>query len=173
MIDSSLLTRTTGPWLMCVSGSESELTNELWRLGRESSRSAVRILQGSRMRSFDAAMNETAAALQFPYYFGGNMAALRECITDLEWLNATAFLLAVFDADRVLEAEAINLRKSFWALLANTGKTWSMPIASGEAWDRPAVPFHVILQLGNTSDDETCGLIAQIHDELGTHRTEP
>lgn len=51
----------------------------------------------------------------------------------------------ITEPDQVLaDAGADELR---WLLdaLESAGATWSQPVELGEWWDRPAVPFHVVL----------------------------
>jgi RNAse (barnase) inhibitor barstar len=49
------------------------------------------------MTQLDGFYSELAAALQFPDYFGENPAAVAECLTDLSWMPADAYLLVVVD----------------------------------------------------------------------------
>ena len=53
-----------------------------------SARPVVRIIRGKRCGDTQALFQEWSAALQFPYYFGGNWDAFEECVGDLEWLSA-------------------------------------------------------------------------------------
>jgi barstar (barnase inhibitor) len=54
---------------------------------------------GERDKSADTPrfMREVAAALQFPYYFGHNWAAFRDCVNDLSWLKGASYLV-IFDS---------------------------------------------------------------------------
>jgi hypothetical protein len=88
------------------------------------------------MRTRDATLQEHAAALQFPPYFGHNWDALDECLTDLSWLGAAPFAVFVLDAHLVLELEDPSM-------LAIAVRGWS---AAAEAWAKVDTPFHVVLQ---------------------------
>ena len=87
-----------------------------------------------------------AAALQFPPYFGENKDAFNECIADLGALPAgEGYVVAITEPDQVLaDASAQDLR---WLVnaLESANASWSQPVELGEWWDRPAVPFHVVL----------------------------
>lgn len=98
------------------------------------------------MRTRAAMFNEIGAALQFPDYFGENGAALDECLTDLSWLPAERYVIVVTDAADVLADESLDALHGLSAALLRAAETWAEPIARGESWDRPAIPFHVVLQ---------------------------
>lgn len=118
-------------------------------------RLTVRTVRGAKMRSTAALMSEVSAALQFPYYFGENWAALDECLADMEWLlPCKAIVLLVCDAELVLVDEGAEALEAFVATLGNASNEYGEPVELGEAWDRPAVPFHVVLQApGDASAD--------------------
>lgn len=106
----------------------------------------VRSVRGRKMRTIGGLFDEMAAALQFPYYFGENWPAFDECLSDMDWLPINAgVVILVYDAVEVLadaaEAELANLARS----IEGARSSYSEPIELGEWWDRPAVPFHVIL----------------------------
>jgi hypothetical protein len=98
------------------------------------------------MLDVDGLFDETAAALQFPSYFGENWPAFDECLADMDWLATNAgIVLVVLEPDQVLAnappAELGVLVKT----VAHAAETYAEPIALGEWWDRPAIPFHAVL----------------------------
>jgi hypothetical protein len=116
----------------------------------------VRTVRGVKMRSVAALMDEVAAALQFPYYFGENWAALDECLSDMEWLlPSKGIVLVVSRADLVLVDEGVEALEAFVASLRNASNEFGEPVELGEPWDRPAVPFHVMLQAAGDASAET------------------
>lgn len=115
----------------------------------------VRIARGRKMRTVERLFDEMAAALQFPYYFGENWDAFDECLADMDSLPLSAgIVVLIYDATEVLsdvdEAELAVLVR----LIEAARSAYSVPIESGDWWDRPAVPFHVVLQSlpGETAD---------------------
>jgi barstar (barnase inhibitor) len=116
----------------------------------------VRTVRGAKMRSVGALMNEVAAALRFPHYFGENWAALDECLSDMEWLlPSKGIVLVVRDAELVLIDEDAEALDAFVAALRNASNEYGEAVELGEAWDRPAVPFHVVLQATSEASTET------------------
>lgn len=115
---------------------------------------AVRTLRGSRMRAVAGLFDEVAAAMEFPAYFGRNWAAFDECLADMEWLlPATGIAIVVHDAAQVLLDEPEELAVLVRVLRAASDE-YGAPVALGEWWDRPAVPFHVILHdVGRAADE--------------------
>lgn len=107
----------------------------------------VRAVRGRKMRSVDALFDEVASALQFPYYFGENWPAFDECVTDLDWAGSAAgIVIIVLDAIEVLSGEPPADLTTLVSVFTRAAKTYAEPIALGEWWDRPSVPFHVLLQ---------------------------
>ncbi|WP_040788717.1 barstar family protein [Nocardia paucivorans] len=86
----------------------------------------VRELRGDRMRDVTGLFDEFAAALQFPYYFGGNKDAFDDCLRDLDdFLGpALGYVVAIRDADQVL-AEAPDERRWFTAALQDCAEFWA------------------------------------------------
>lgn len=109
----------------------------------------VRVVHGRKMRDYQELFDEFAAALQFPWYFGDNGNAFDECIKDLSWLPPqSGYVLVITDPGQVL-ADARDDGLGWLARsLSDATEEWAKPVESGEWWDRPAVPFHVVLQAG-------------------------
>jgi RNAse (barnase) inhibitor barstar len=109
----------------------------------EAEPAVVRLLRGSAMRTLDALFDEVATALDFPQYFGRNWDALDECLADLSWLPAPAYVLLISDSIELLADEPPKQFEILLKVLDRVAAEWSRPIAVGQPWDRPAVPFHV------------------------------
>ncbi|HTY58967.1 MAG TPA: barstar family protein [Bacteroidota bacterium] len=84
---------------------------------------AVRILRGNRCAAKDALLEEFARGLDFPDYFGKNWDALEDCLTDLEWLSAEAFVVIVTNADQILKNSPGEL-KTLAGILASASRHW-------------------------------------------------
>ena len=106
----------------------------------------VRTVRGRKMRTVDDLFDETAAALQFPGYFGENWPAFDECLGDMDWLTPkSGIVLAVLEPEQVLQDSADADMEALIRAIAHAAETYAQPIERGEWWDRPAVPFHVVL----------------------------
>lgn len=121
--------------------------------GWQDSSLVVRAVRGRKARTLEALFDEFAAAFQFPYYFGENWPAFRDCITDLDWLSIrSGVVVVVYDADRLLAdahpAELVALVRA----LSSASEQFGEAVADGEWWDRDPVPFHVVLQ-GKRAED--------------------
>jgi Barstar (barnase inhibitor) len=109
----------------------------------------VRAVRGSKTRTRQALLDEFSAALQFPYYFGENWPAFNECLADLDWLSiSTGVVVLVYEAVQVLADEHPGDMAAFVRAVQNAGSVFGRPVEDGEWWDRSALPFHVVLQLG-------------------------
>jgi hypothetical protein len=131
------------PWCLRTVRPHSEVTNGLWSFGRQHQGAVVRFLRGKKMATVQGLYDEFAAALQFPDYFGYNAGAFDECLADLSWLPAKMYVLTIFDSADFLTSEPAQA-PLFIDAFERIAAQWSTPIAQGESWDRPAVPFHVI-----------------------------
>lgn len=107
----------------------------------------VRVARGLKMRTVDGLFNEIAAALQFPYYFGENWAAFDECLADMDWLPMdVGIVIVILDSGAVLADEGGAELEVLARAIVHAAQAYADLIESGEWWDRPAVPFHVVLQ---------------------------
>ncbi|WP_281176450.1 barstar family protein [Microbacterium trichothecenolyticum] len=106
---------------------------------------AVRVVRGRKMRRITDVFDEFAAAMQFPLYFGENKDAFDECIAELDWLRqAVGCVVVITEPDEVLSDARAELAWLVNSLRA-AAEDWSRPVDVGEAWDRPAQPFYVVL----------------------------
>ncbi len=159
--DDAPVVRLSGPWLLLTCDLETVAGQGESIRGRGG---VVRRMQGSAIRTQAGLHTEFARALQFPAYFGHNWAALEDCLTDLEWLPAPAYLLVIEDAEQVLIDEPIERTGLFGDLLIGAAKAWATPVADGEWWDRLGVAFHVVLL---TADDDAAECVHERWAEAG------
>ena len=113
----------------------------------------VRSVRGRKMRRVGDLFDEMSAALQFPYYFGENWPAFNECLADMDWLPMNlGIVIVVYDALDVLD-DAVDTELAVLVhSIENARSSYAQPIELGEWWDRPAVPFHVVLHSVNPKD---------------------
>lgn len=129
--------------LKCAASSAADAA-----LGWADAGLTVRVVRGRKMRTYQALFDEFAAALQFPWYFGENGSAFDECVTDLAWLPArSGYVIMVADPGAVLADTQEDALEWLVGSLRRASKEWASPIDQGEPWDRPPVPFHVVLHV--------------------------
>jgi RNAse (barnase) inhibitor barstar len=138
------VTTLSQPYLLS-NGSEPARAYEFaWKLS--SHNIEARILRGSKMTAVENLFDEVSAVLQFPDYFGENWAAFDECLCDLSWLPASAYVLIVTRAEKVLTGDQNGQLPVFLKTLKKAAEEWATPVDLGENWDRDAIPFHVVFQ---------------------------
>ena len=136
------LLRTREPWLHVLVAGESDACDALWALERSSEKRTVcRVVRGHKATTKPAFFDECAAAWQFPYYFGENWDAFEECLTDLQWLLAEAYVFCVTRAVHLLEKEPSDQQQRLLLVLQQIAKEWGQATSN-----RPAAMFHVLLQ---------------------------
>jgi hypothetical protein len=97
------------------------------------------------METVQSLYDESAAALQFPYYFGENWPAFDECLADLDWLPGEAYILIIVDSHLLLSSGEVGAFSTLIEIFQKVAGEWSKPFDIGYKV-RPAVPFHVIFQ---------------------------
>ncbi|MEV6285896.1 barstar family protein [Kribbella sp. NPDC051770] len=141
MSDNPLL-KVGPPWVLVAdfgSPSFEVMVGELRAGG-----GVVIAVDGAQATTSDGVFEQFAQAAVLPEYFGRNWPALGECLADLEWLPGTAYVVTVENADRLLEDEPLS-RGAFARMIKRVAEEWATAVADGEYWDRPSVPFHVVL----------------------------
>ncbi|MBF4636295.1 barstar family protein [Agreia pratensis] len=108
----------------------------------------MRFLRGGKMRTVQQAMDEFAAALQFPWYYGDNLDAFWECLRDLYWLRPfSRIVLVIFDAPLFLAKEAPHRTRTYMGLLVKARDAWLDASLRGEREYVDPVPFSIIFQV--------------------------
>ena len=85
-------------------------------------------LEGEKLTSKASFLNHAALTLHFPEYFGANWDAFEDCMTDLEWLKATGYVLLYDHTDSFAQhapeqfATALELLHAISQFWANQGK---------------------------------------------------
>src|SRR5437588_13069294 len=138
------LTRPEGPWLHLLVATPADLSDAVRRLELTApGPAAARVVRGGKATTAAAFFDECAAAWQFPLYFGENWDATLDCLSDLSWLRAGAYVFCVADAGRLLEGAPAEEAQRFLALVNDSASRWNRPEQS-----RPARPFHVVFHAG-------------------------
>ena len=146
-----LLSSISSPWILRTSMGVEDFIKEALGFHGNSIQKSLLILDGRKMHDYDEVYDEFSRVMSFPDYFGRNLNALDECLSDLEWLGLDSYIIFINNADEVLKSEAEGGFDGLIEIFVNAAKEFSMPVNMGEAWDRGAVPFHVILQSNKNS----------------------
>jgi hypothetical protein len=150
-VGEDILSRPGPPWCVTVTGTAQEVAGRAHDWAQ--SGFTVRFLRGRKMATYQGLFDECAAALQFPWYFGENGNAFDECMTDLSWLPPQqGYVLVVTEPALVLSATGDDGLTWLVMALGRAAAEWSQPVREGEPWDRPPVPFHVVLHTGRVGD---------------------
>jgi hypothetical protein len=111
-------------------------------------------LSGENLRTTADLMNSFAVAFGFPDYFGRNWNALYDCLVDLDWLPPAGYAVVISGANAILvdepshpEFEEPSDLAVLLDLLHRVSEEWNTPVAEGEPWDRPGIPFHVVFEV--------------------------
>lgn len=131
------------PWFARTAIAPAKIIESLYDAAGQTTM-VVRTVNGRNMTTLAGVFEEFSKALEFPDYFGHNSAAFDECMVDLSWLTADSYAVVITNSDDLLTSEPSELS---WLIdsLCRICEEWAQPIADGEAWDRLAKPFHVIL----------------------------
>lgn len=109
------------------------------------------LIDGKRCQTKADLFSTFTEALAFPSYFGENWDAFEECINDMEWMPARGYVIVILEAEYLLIDNQADY-DIFVDIMQEAGRRWASP-QSGE-WARPAIPFHMILTVG----DEKIGM---------------
>ena len=138
----------TPPWTL-IDVVEDDETPYIptYRYGKSHGSACIRKLRGTKMRNTQGLMDEFGAVFQFFNGFAENWNALQECLMYLdEVIKADTYIAVIIDPKEVLVEE--NSRQLRWLCLTlkDVGEWWSKPIEDNAVFNRPAIPFHFVLQ---------------------------
>lgn len=106
----------------------------------------VVVVDGREMRTKDTFDVIFSDALHLPKYYGRNLNAMRDCLTDENVMDSRGTILVFQNADRLLADESDVMLDGVLDTIETIGYDWSQSIEEGNSWDRPAIPFHVVLE---------------------------
>lgn len=139
-----LLSTTLPPYFLLADGDGCEVEKMLRMATCDLSLSVdCRKLNGKRMLSLDGILDEFSAVYQFPEYFGYNWDALDECINDLDWINARAFVLILMNFDIMLAEYDSGDVDILVKVLKNACLNWKE--GSEDGFQKRNTPFHVVI----------------------------
>lgn len=116
---------------------------------------------------------EFKTVLRFPDYFGANWDALEDCLTDLAWWPAAAYILVITDASEILAAESPSEFRLLLRIMRAVAGRWSEPEALPDGTERPATPFHVVFFVQPTEVERLRGRLTALGAIGNFGRLEP
>lgn len=140
----SQLAESSRPWilrLVCETIDPPKMELELWDFGV-----TAWVLDANHMRTVDELFDIFASRLSFPEYFGHNWAALDECLADLDWIPLSPYVVVIKQSALLLRDEADSELRRFLDIIEGVAEGWATPVCRNEEWDRPEIPFHLVLQ---------------------------
>jgi hypothetical protein len=104
-------------------------------------------LDGAAMRNLDTYWHELMNKFAFPNYFGKNLHALYDCLTDADVLPSLGYLVVLRKYEQLLIEGKDGDGQAFLDTFMRAAEERSVPIRDGAPWDREATPFHLLLEL--------------------------
>lgn len=146
-VNTATLISTAPPWLLRTCIELPILEIELNRLCTKHGFITC-LLDGNKMTNLSDVVGEFAKILRFPDYFGHNINAFKDCLLDLSWIEFKGICITVAKANDLLTNQPHEVE---WLVqfLNRICQEWSLAVEEGEAWDRPAIPFHVLFHVDN------------------------
>ncbi|MBT0772641.1 barstar family protein [Kineosporia sp. J2-2] len=140
------------PWLHL---SPEDVDPEALRASAPVRPAVVLEFDGDRLRDLDSLFQEFAREFGFPEYFGGNWPAFAECIGDLAWLQARAYVVLIRRPELLLEASPAD-RDTFFRVMNGVCQGWANAFALPAGFGGGEVPFNLVLLLdGSVREDLT------------------
>ncbi|WP_270164503.1 barstar family protein [Paenibacillus sp. SYP-B4298] len=96
--------------------------------------------------------DEFSAVYQFPYYFSANWNSFEECINDLAWLQADAYIMCISNAENLLQLSNSDF-DSFTSILADSVREWQDGRNLG-AVVTSSTPFNIIFHCAKENEYE-------------------
>ncbi|WP_338594193.1 barstar family protein [Paenibacillus sp. Y5S-9] len=133
------------PQFYISNGDISSFTDFQWQLNKSQSKKVIsKMIRGQKCVTVEKLFDEFAAVLQFPSYFGENWNAFEECLNDLTWLQADAYVLCISNVENILRLPNADL-KEFIGILVSSVREWEEGRDFGLIQTEPT-PFNIVFQ---------------------------
>jgi RNAse (barnase) inhibitor barstar len=139
-----LLFNPDGPALSVLAATPSTVANHLTAWTPAHPEWDILRVRGTKSSDEARLFDELAAALQFPYYFGENWNAVWDCITDLNWLKGSSFLI-VFDSAEHLLSESDRGFQFLMQVLTDAHERWHRETADFGVRGHQPIAFQSVL----------------------------
>lgn len=137
------LTKEVPPWIIETSKTIDAFMLDINDVDLKDS---IFIFDGLEMQDFDGFHREISMTMRFPDYYGKNIDALQDCLSDLSWINNKKYIIFfIKNFEFFLKKEGKENIDSVILVLSEIAKEWSLPVTLGEDWDRESIPFHIVL----------------------------
>ncbi|MCB9844001.1 MAG: barstar family protein [Phycisphaeraceae bacterium] len=118
--------------------------------------SLVLVVECTRAGRVNEMHDELARALRLPEYYGRNLNALWDCITDVGWYDYLPLCVVLMDADQFLVAEPME--NMLTELFERAGQYWATGHNENEVFE-PPTPFHCVLNYPNSVAVDVSALV--------------
>jgi len=104
----------------------------------------IAVLDGSSCPTTKDFLKQIAIIFKFPSYFGQNLNALNDCLSDLEWLDKPNYLLIIDNSKEFLKNEPGGIRDHIFNFLERIAREWAaVPNYEGEDSFRKKADFRI------------------------------
>lgn len=102
------------------------------------------ILDGENSKDLLSFLAEIGSVFHFPDYYGGNMNALYDCLSDLSWIDAKNYHLIISNSKHFLSEETVTTKKEIFDFLEKVAHEWeNVPNYEGEDQFRDRARFQI------------------------------
>ena len=102
---------------------QKTITRLLLRWNKMETYENMFVLDGKNMKTYPSLYDEISEKLNFPDYFGRNLDALNDCMSDLSWIKGESMVICIQNGDMVLESE--NNSRDFWEIINRVKDGWN------------------------------------------------
>lgn len=110
---------------------------------KKGSNKKIIILDGAEIPDLKTLYDTLVNELEFPEYFGDNLDALYDMLTDLQWLSQNCFELLLYNYEEFLRDEDIETKAEVISIMDETVECWKEEVPEDVDWDTKI--FHVLL----------------------------
>jgi len=122
------------------------------------------LLNGEKMKEKDSLLKEFSAQLHFPDYFGENWDAFDECINDLSWINAKAYVIGILKGEYVLSLADKKEKQTFIEIINETCEAWAKSDNTDNGMVHVRRPLHIIIQYENANKISESDFLSEINE---------
>ncbi len=175
-IDWANLVAPTPPWAHLVVCEEREIDSAAFLYDWNDAKQhgiLIRSIRAEYCKNWESNYIYWSAALQFPGWAKPYYLAFRDCMEELTWLRANAYIFVVTNANLLLIEEDEDALAEFLEQLGTAASYWAQPLqmpnalqGTRELYERDETPFHVLFQCESGLQDQVQDRFARAKVQL-------